>query len=354
MLRRWISLPGLVLLTVSCVDSDSPAAPSALTWARNADGPALERFTVPPSATDPDIDQALDDYIVRVPAFGRNGRLFVFLPGSRVGPAMGETVQAEAARLGYFVIGLSYPNNPGLVSFCGPAPDPDACYENTRLEGITGEDVSSFVAIDRANSIDNRLIRLLEYLAAERPDQGWSQFLANGEPKWAHIAVGGLSQGAGYAAMLAKMRRIDRAVMLSGVTDAIGGAAAAWVSPGVTPANRLYGLVHQQDHQFRGGILANWLALGMNAFGGPVDVDASRPPYAGARMLSTNVAPANGSFLPPFPHASTGVNPITPLSADGTPVLRRVWQYMLGYCPPPAEWDGTGPAVAPVPCPTDH
>jgi hypothetical protein len=355
MRRRLVLVPCLVLLATSSADGADPVAPPPAAWAQDAADPPVARFTVPPPLTDPDIDLALDDYIVRVPASGRNGRLFVFLPGSRVGPATGETVQAEAARLGYFVIGLSYPSNPGLVSFCGPAPDPDGCYETTRLEGITGEDVSPFVDIDRANSIDNRMAKLLAYLAAEHPDQGWNRFLAaGGAPKWSLIAVGGLSQGAGYAAMIARMRRIHRAVMLSGVTKAIDGEAAAWVTPGVTPASHLFGLVHRQDVQFRDGILANRGALGMGAFGGPIDVDASRPPYSGARMLWTDAMPANGSFAPPFPHVSTGVNPITPVTPDGTPVLRPVWQYMLGYCPPPAGWEGDGPSVPPVPCPTDR
>ncbi|MFO7587493.1 MAG: hypothetical protein R6X22_05415 [Gemmatimonadota bacterium] len=356
MTRRLTLALSLVVFATSCADTEELLAPTTSLSSQAHADPPIERWTIRPDLTDPGIDVGLDDYIIRVPARGRNGRLFMFLPGSRVGPGTGEVVQAEAARLGYLVIGLSYPNDPGLVSFCGPAPDPDACYETTRLEGITGEDVSSFVTIDRANSIDNRLTRLLEYLAANRPGDGWSQFLAGGEPKWAHIAVGGVSQGAGYAAMLAKMRRIDRAVMLSGVTDAIGGVAAAWVTPGVTPPGRLYGLVHQQDNQFRPGVLANWVALGMDAFGGPVVPEASVPPYDGARMLITNVTPSNGSFAAPFPHASTGVDPFTPFTADGVPVLRPAWRYMLGYCPPPGRWDegaGAGPAPV-VPCQTDH
>lgn len=338
----------LILLLTGCADLSTPVAPPDPPLLRpDADRP-VTRLTIRPDLTDPAINVALDDYIVRAPQAGSNGRLFLYLPSSRVGPWTGEVVQAEAARLGYHVAGLSYPNDPGLVSFCGPAADPHACYESTRLEVITGEDLSSFVAVSPANSIDNRLTRLLEYLVEHHPDDGWARFLEGGTPKWSHIAVGGHSQGAGFAAMLGKLRRIDRAVMLSGVTDAVLGIPANWVGLGATPASRHYGLAHQQDNQFRPGILANWGVLAMTAFGAAVAPEASAPPYDGARMFLTNVTPSNGSFLPPAPHGSTGVDLFTPMSS-GVPVLRPVWQYMLGYCPPP----GTGQGGL-VPCQTDH
>lgn len=326
---RLIPLAAAVAACTTAPDATGPTADAA-----RAGEVAAVRTTVRPQDTDPGINLGLDDYIIRTPDGGANGRLFVYLPSSRVGPATGEVVQGVAAALGYHVIGLSYPNNPGLVSFCPATPNPDLCYETTRLEVISGEDLSPSVAVNRANSIENRLIRVLEHLAAANPAAGWERFLAGGTPKWNHIAFGGHSQGAGYAAMMAKLHRIDRAVMLSGVTDAIAGAAATWVTPGETPAGDLYGLVHQQDNQFRAGVLANWAALGMDAFGAAVVPESSTSPYGGARMFVTNITPSTNSFAPPAPHGSTGVDLFTPLGPDGEPVLKAVWQYMLGYCPP--------------------
>lgn len=350
---RNVLMAGLWTLgAAACgTDADEPTLTAPPLLRPDAD-PPIARWEVLPQATDPGITTALDAYIMRVPRGRDNGRLFVYLPSSRVGPWTGERVQNEAARLGYHVIGLSYPNNPGLVSFCPATADPDACYEDSRLETLTGEDVSPHVSVTEANSIIHRLTRLLDYLAATNPEGGWTRFLAASGPKWDHIAVGGHSQGAGYAAMLAKLHRLDRAVMLSGVTDAVAGISAEWVVPGATPAGRLYGLVHQQDNQFKAGVLANWASMGMDGYGAPVVPELSAPPYGGVRMFVTNITPANGSFAAPAPHGSTGVDLFTPLLPGGVPVLRPVWQYMLGYCPPPGHWgQETGDLV---PCRTDQ
>ena len=347
-------LTGLILVALTaagCTGTDHPTDPGTPMLRPDPDRLSL-RLTVDPEETDPRIDVALDPHIVRIPATGGNGRLFVFLPSSRVPPSTGDVFQAEAARLGYHVIGLSYPNNPGLVSFCPSAPDPDACYEATRLEVITGEDLSPFVTVSVANSIENRLTRLLQHLAITRPGDGWDRFLSGGEPKWDHIAIGGHSQGAGHAVMIAKLRRVDRVVMLSGVTDAIGGVPVSWIGPGATPPSRFYGLVHLQDNQFRPGVLANWAALGMADFGGPRVPETDSPPYGGTRMLTTNITPSTGVFAAPAPHGSTGVDLFTPFAPDGSPVLREAWRYMLGYCPPPGQWETASGNL--VPCQTDR
>ncbi|HEX9167254.1 MAG TPA: hypothetical protein VF862_15170, partial [Gemmatimonadales bacterium] len=154
MRRRYL----LSLAILAACTADPDATGPAAVISRAGEITAI-RSTLRPQDTDPGITLALDDYVVRTPRGGGNGRLFVYLPSSRVGPATGEVVQAVAAGLGYHVIGLSYPNNPGLVSFCPATPDPDLCYERTRLEVISGEDLSTSVAVDRANSIENRLTR---------------------------------------------------------------------------------------------------------------------------------------------------------------------------------------------------
>ena len=59
------------------------------------------------------------------------------------------------------------------------------------------------VVISRANSIENRLTKLLQYLAAQFGEEGWSRFMAHDGPRWARIAVSGHSQGGGEAAMIA-------------------------------------------------------------------------------------------------------------------------------------------------------
>ena len=69
------------------------------------------------------------------------------------------------------------------------------------------------------NSIENRLRKLLLYLAAQRPDEEWAGFVTGGEIDWSRIAVGGHSQGAGMAAFIGKRYGVARVALWSGPND---------------------------------------------------------------------------------------------------------------------------------------
>ena len=45
------------------------------------------------------------------------------------------------------------------------------------MEILDGRGESTVVDVDRANSIENRLIKALQHLAATYPGEGWAQFL---------------------------------------------------------------------------------------------------------------------------------------------------------------------------------
>jgi len=198
-----------------------------------------------------------------------------------------------------------------------------------RLEIVDGVDRSAFVNVTPANSIDNRLTKLLVYLDAQFPNEGWSRFLNDGEPRWSQIAVGGHSQGAGQAALIGKIRHVDRVVLLAGPPDRrVPEALDAWVSIGETPAAKYFGLFHQRDN-FAAGILPNLQALDMGRFGDPVVPELGEPPYGGSHVLVTDLEPTGG-YANPFPHLSSAVDAQTPLGPDGTPLLRDAWRYMLG------------------------
>ena len=88
------------------------------------------------------------------------------------------------------------------------------------MEIITGEDRSGLISVNRANSIENRLLRLVMYLKANRPGEGWDSFLANGkELKWENIVLTGQSQGGGHAPLMAKHRKVARVIMYSSPKD---------------------------------------------------------------------------------------------------------------------------------------
>jgi hypothetical protein len=167
---------------------------------------------------------------------------------------------------------------------------------------------------------------LLEYLARQYPDEAWDRFLAHDKPKWSQIAVSGHSQGGGHAAMIAKIRLVARVVMFSSVTDSLQGASVPWVATHVTPSDRYYGLDHDLDEQFR-SIRASWDSLGMAAFGPAVAPENSAPPYDFTHMLVTDYHPLRGPGRAAHGASCTDFN--TPLNADGTPVFRDAWRYML-------------------------
>lgn len=324
------------LVTLACTEgSVSPLAPtnSRLVFrsSETSSVPLVEHL-ISPQATDPAIDQFLDthDAYLDPTAQGKH-RLLLFMAGTGQRPQQFLFIQKEAARLGYHVVGLMIPNTGGFARFCPPLPDPAKCYEDVRLELLDGIDRSSLLNVSAANSIDNRFIKLLHFLAANYPDEGWSQFFNDQGPKWPLIAVGGLSLGGGEAAMIAKIRLVDRVLLLSAAPDSVGKEPAPWEEGHATPTNRYFGLAHNRDGLFI-PMVKGWGLMGLGVFGDAVLVEGSEPPYGGSHMLVTGLTP-QGGFVGQNAHGSTGTDSFTPLAADGVPLLLDAWRYMLSALP---------------------
>src|SRR5918994_7584512 len=327
--------------------------------ARDASAQETPR-AVAAAATDSAIDFALPDgeHIVwPAPAPDRAIRkLFVFLPGAGNNlPRDWELLGAEAARLGYHTIALAYKNDVPLAQRCpgelvNPA-DPD-CAVNVRLEIIDGLDHSPFanVVVTPANSIENRLTKLLQYLAGAFPTEGWSQFLLSvptATPKWSEITMSGHSLGAGEAVLIGMLRPVHRVVAFAGWADARHG----WVeltAPAPTPSEKFFALIHQRDNFFARSCFA-YQGLGLvptcplPGFGDPTDasnpllVENASPPYGGAHVLVTNLTPRNPTNIADPFHPSPSRDQFTPLAPDGTPLLLKTWRYLLG-----TDTDGDG------------
>jgi len=336
--RAWnfIGLAAVAALGLDgCQDAPHPLSPTPMPSRTAAVPVPLAPRIIAPQTTDPAIDwvpavnpQFNYHYVWLDAAQESNGKLLVFLPGSNGKPRGYQLLEQEAARLGYHVIGLMYQNSVAVVDVCTGSPDPN-CSGNMRLEIIDGVDRSSFVDVSPANSIDNRLTKLLLYLDAQYPNEQWSRFLKHGAPKWSQIAVGGHSQGAGQAALIGKIHHVNRVIMFGGPVDArVAGEADAWVSIGKTPAARYFALFHSRDH-FAAGIRPNLTALDLDRFGDPVVLEASEPPYGGTHILVTDLEP-QGGYAIPNPHLSEAVDRWTPLGPDGTPLLSDAWRYLLG------------------------
>jgi hypothetical protein len=271
---------------------------------------------VPPPDTDPAITQFVDDHVVVWnPYVERRGVLYVHLPGTGGVPANSELVLREAALQGVPAIGLTYPNRRTVNSLCDGRTT--ACPGAVRNEIVNGVDSSPLVSVNVANSVVNRLTKLLQHLSRLQPGFGWDTYLDGAEPRWERIVVGGHSQGAGHAAFIATQHRVARVAMYAGAHDTVDGRFADWLQPGATPGERFFGFVHRED----GAIVKQlgWQRLG--ATGALTPVDGATPPYGGNHMLVTDVPSAN-------PHGSVVVDARTPKRADGTPLFAPVWRHL--------------------------
>lgn len=299
----------------------------------------LEVIKVLPSQTDPAIKEFDLPHFIYVDhdALGTahpgrpTGRheLLLWIPGTQPPGGKGEGPGGAgkfcelAAHLGYHVILLKYPNTES-ASVCRRDEDPDA-FEKFRDTIIAGG-TSRHIKVSRANSIENRLIKLLLHLQRTRSAEGWDQFMAAGETiKWEALAVAGQSQGGGHAALIGLKHRVARVICTGAPKDysLARGRPAAWLEKkSATPKSSFFTFNHQQDYQGCSPAqqLENLHALGLDALGAPVSVDRESPPYQHSRILTTNHP---GTKLDSGP-AHTSV--MSPRNAD---VFRKVWTYML-------------------------
>ncbi|HEV2691523.1 MAG TPA: hypothetical protein VG347_01365, partial [Verrucomicrobiae bacterium] len=293
---------------------------------------------VQPSQTDTNITQ-FNNYHYAYLNSGVPARhqLFVFLPGTGGAPAGYTDILKTAANLGFHTLGLMYEDPNTMNSLCGDLPDPNG-YRDTRLAVINGG-TNAQIAIARADSITNRLVKALLYLAAKNPSQNWGQYLdAQSNVNWPLIVIAGHSQGAGHSGLIAKTYPVARSLMFSD-TDwwtpdgQLPGQPASWIStPGVTAAEYYFGFVHVQDPLIPYiEEIPTWNGYGLAQFGGPLLVESNAAPFFGSHMLTTDVAPFDGNY-----HGATVADSATPLAADGvTPLYQPVWQFLLTGPPEP-------------------
>lgn len=287
-------------------------------------------YKVNPSTTDKAITQFNDPHLVfDMDQTKTRNELLIFLPGTNGKPGGTNLFCQTAAYLGYHTVALAYPTDIPATRVRNEK-DPDA-FEKFRLEIIEGRDLSPFVSVDRVNSIENRLIRLLEYLDKKLPDQGWGQFLSGGKLKWEKIAVSGHSQGGGHAGLIAVKHRVARAIMTGAPKDfdRARNAPAAWYKKPATPVSGFFTFNHELDRQ--GCNYEEQLeickAMGLTALGGPVRVDKEKAPFKNSRILMTNF---EGSPTESVQAHSTVIGDrISAKDKDGKPVFRVVWEYMM-------------------------
>jgi hypothetical protein len=302
-------------------------------WGSGLNGAIAAERAIPPSATDPAINLGSGAHVVATPASAEtaSGRLFVFLPGTNVSPRSYSFILRAAAKNGHHVAGLLYLSSLSIGSLCGTSTEVD-CYWDARREVVTGEDLSPLLAVDKANSIVNRLEKLLTYLATRYPREHWEQFLLpDGSVNWSLVAVGGHSQGGGHAGVMAKLYWLHRACYFASPADwskTIKGPAPWSSEPPITSADSQYGFTHLLDKTAPYPLVSSqWASMGLQAFGSAVSIDGQPAPYGSSHELTTNAEPNLSGTTNPY-HSATVVDAATPIAANGTPVYEPVWNYM--------------------------
>jgi hypothetical protein len=329
--------------------------------ARAADTPTL---TIAPNVTDPailDTNPTRGNHLVWLPPAARRvGKLLVFLPtgGPTNVPTEFTELATVASRLGYHTLILAYRNEapiaaaptanpPGCGSFEVPTPAGSTCAEDMRKEILDGGNESSLVTIDRANSIDNRLNKLVTYLATTRPAaEGWSKFVDSTSgpeptPKWSETVIAGSSLGAGEAALIAERHDVFRAALLHGWVD----ARYPWVRLGATPSSDYFTLIHIRDNFFARTLCA-YVALRLAPtqtcppVGSPapavdpaVLIENRQPPFTGTQVHLFNLTPGSFEGTGDWYHQSTSRNTWIAKEPDGvTPshFLVNAWRSVLG------------------------
>lgn len=282
---------------------------------------AVRTETVLPASTDPAISGWFGAHFAAfAPTAATRDRLFVYLHGQG-GTAGGATeLVKSAAEVGFHAVGLTYPNDWSPFNVCGGDP---ACPEALRREIVDGVDRTPVISVARADSIENRLIKLLTRLDALHPGEGWLQFINGDTIRWDLITLWGHSQGGGNAGIIAKHQSLGRVCLSAPAADGGPGSPAAWWASHLTPSANYFGFCHTQDAL--SAKVAFWSALGMSAFGSVLDVAVTPAPYSNTHSLSTSVAPAvAGQF-----HNSVVADALTPRGAGNVPVYKPVWQYMM-------------------------
>jgi hypothetical protein len=290
----------------------------------------IEVTTVDPSAVQqPNKRSGVPNkHFILVPAdpVKRQKRLFVFVSGTGSTETQTQEIIRAGAERGYHSVAIAYSNYSAVAKLCLASLDAE-CTSKVREEILTGNDLSPLVEVGPHDGLETRLRNLLIYLQATYPNEGWDNFMSQGEVDWSKISAVGHSQGAGNVAYLAKRHSMFRAVMISGVFDITATALPApWLSrPNVTPVDRQYGFSHVADYVVPIVYAdASWNAIGLQAFGPLYLTDGQQPGYGGSHKLSTALVPASGAN----PHVSMLEDSSMPRNQDGSPAFKRVWDYM--------------------------
>ena len=303
----------------------------------------LQEHDFAPSLADPAITKVYTAQnennfaYVATAGVARRNQLFVFLPGSTTVPVFYQDILKEAAAKGFHALGLTYENATLVGTLIQPYSDPaqpgfdmDAAgkVHDAVLYGTNAGNQLSTLTVAAADSIENRLLKALQYLDAQHPSEGWGQYAVGGTIQWNLIRLAGHSQGGSQAAYTATKIALPRVISFDSPSDSESWVSrstpATWVQAGhgATASANYYGFTHQQDPLVSLALAeADWVDLALP--GAPTLVDGASS-YGGSHRLYSNLTVTASDPLFLY-HDCTVVDAQTPKNADGTPTYQPVW-----------------------------
>jgi len=256
------------------------------------------------------------------------GKLFVFLGSTNSSPQNYASLNKSATQLGYHVINLNYLNSvDGQVC----SQQADSCFVNYHEEMLFGSKKSDLVAVNKHNSIANRILKLLQRLHKLNSHNGWNQYYEGEELLYSKFVMAGHGQGGGHAAYVAQKLDVDRLVLFSSPNDysELNGRPAAWLLKDfATDHNQFFALTHRRDTELSiAKQHAIWKSIGVLEKSDTVSADNSQ--YKTSQALVTNFEPNKNAKTQPLYRNLTAQEYALP--ADTARVqLKKVWLYILG------------------------
>jgi pimeloyl-ACP methyl ester carboxylesterase len=240
-------------------------------------------------------------------------KLIFMIQGTGGSAAGMRSVDSVFAAMDFHVVSIDYKNNV-ISTICAHSKD-QSCSERFRREIITGKPLSNKTKVDSVNSILNRFKTFLRYLVKDDSEGGWNKYMKDGRPQWSHIIVAGHSQGAGHAAMLGKMFKVNRVLIFSGPQDYLEDLdmPSPWLSKkSATPENRYFAFLNLKDPFHVKYQIANCKKLMRHIHPDTLRVHPGVSIQGNHHILVNNISTND-------PHGST-------LVAE----FKNVWAYMLG------------------------
>jgi hypothetical protein len=257
--------------------------------------PQLYTIKFKPSEADPGItaNDAVQTAYIDTRAAQIRGKLVVTLSGTSNPPGpLG--LASYAASLGFHAFAVAYHNsyNPTTQS------NPDF-FGQARFDEFDGMGRQKSFTVARAESVEVRVTKALTYLQSKNPQGDWSYYLRkDGQVRWSDVIFFGQSHGATSAAAYAKLRRVWRAVSMSGPRDTTPVVATWLTLPSPTPIDRYYGFTGTQDPQHPDHLKAMEV---MGYVGAVVDITQAKPPYGGSHRLQYDGPHTEDLTCTPFP-----------------------------------------------------